>query len=97
MVKTEGMFPCAVHKWSTNDSKTVKEQENELYQHNRDFEHEHTYSKPCQNCGKKTSGKITAKVPQPTADMKNPRSPIVFCNNDNKCRDEYLKGMGVKT
>ena len=93
MPSSEGMFPCAKHQWSTDDSKTPAEQEDELYQHNRDFEHEIRYSKKCQNCGKKCTGTINAKVPQPTPEVPNPRSPIVFCND--KCRNEFLKGLGV--
>lgn len=91
----EGMFPCAVHKYSTDDSKIVEEQEEEWYQHLRDEEHTYSITKPCQNCGKKSHHDvITAKVPQPTAEIKNPRSIIVFCDNDDKCKKEYLVKLG---
>jgi len=89
----EGTFVCSVHEYSTTASKPVPIQEDELYQHYRDVEHEWTYSKPCQNCTKKTAGKTKGKVPQPTPEVKNPRSIIVFCSA--KCRTDYVKKLGV--
>ena len=86
-------FVCSPCNYHPDGSKPLSEQENEWYQHQRDVEHEITYSKPCQNCGKKCSGTAKCKVPQPTPDVKNPRSPIVFC--DDKCRKEYLDNLGV--
>lgn len=92
----EGVFPCAVHKFSTDDSKPVDEQEDAWYQHLRDFEHTYSMTKKCENCGKKSHhNAVKAKVPQPTGEIKNPRSVIVFCDNNDKCRNEYLKKLGV--
>lgn len=90
----EGIFRCGPHEFSTDSTKPIPEQQDEWYQHLRDEEHEVTYSKPCQNCGKKAAGKTTGKVPQPTADVKNPQSIIVFC--DDKCRKDYLEKLGVQ-
>lgn len=89
----QGLFRCGPHEFDTKSTASPSEQEDEWYQHLRDEEHEATYSKPCQNCGKKASGKAKVKVPQPTADVKNPRAPIVFC--DDTCRTDYLKKLGV--
>jgi len=89
----QGIFCCGVCKFDTDSTKPPGEQEDEWYQHLRDVEHEYTYSKPCQNCGKKAAGKAKGKVPQPTPEVKNPRSMIVYCND--KCKKEYLKKLGV--
>lgn len=90
----EGMFPCAVHKYSTDSSTSISEQEDEWYQHLRDFEHTYRINTPCRNCQKKVhKDTITAKVPQPTPDAKNPRAVIVFC--DENCKKAYLKKLGV--
>lgn len=89
----QGIFRCGTHQFETDAKNNPSDQEDEWYQHLRDEEHEVTYSKPCQNCSKKTSGKTKAKVPQPTPDVKNPRSPIVFCSA--KCKKEYLAKLGV--
>ena len=86
-------FVCSVHKYHPDGSKPLGEQEDAWYQHLRDEEHECTYSKPCQNCAKKCEGKTTAKVPQPTPDVKNPRSITVFCSKE--CKTEYLANLGV--
>jgi len=92
MVK-QGIFVCGVHDFSTSHGKDPGIQEEEWYQHLRDVEHEYSYSKPCQNCSKKTAGKVKGKVPQPTPEVKNPRSIIVYCSNE--CKKEYLKKLGV--
>jgi hypothetical protein len=87
-------FRCSVHDYSPDGSKPLGEQEDEYYQHLRDEEHTYSVSKPCQNCSKNvTKSAVTGKVPQPTPDVKNPRSVIVFCNDD--CQKEYLKKLGV--
>ena len=87
-------FVCSVHDYSPDGSEPLGKQEDEWYQHLRDEEHEYSISKPCQNCAKKVHhDKVTAKVPQPTPDVKNPRSIIVFC--DENCQTEYLKKLGV--
>lgn len=91
-----GVFRCGPHNFDTDAEKKLPEQEEQWYQHLRDEEHKTRYSKACENCGKQGTGEITAKVPQPTPDHKNPRSPIVFCDNDNKCKNEYLEKLGVK-
>lgn len=93
---TEGVFVCSKHKFSSDPKKPLPEQEEQIYQHYRDVEHEYRVSKPCQNCTKKVVGMRTGKVPQPTPDVKNPRSIIVFCDNNNKCQNEYLAKLGVK-
>ena len=90
---TESPFICSVHDFSPDGSKPLGDQEDDWYQHLRDEEHTVRFSKPCQNCSKKVEGEITAKVPQPTPDVKNPRSPIVFC--DDKCKKEYMEKLGV--
>jgi len=87
-------FVCSVHKYHPDGSKPLGEQEDAWYQHQRDESHKGIhYSKPCQNCQKKCAGVAEGKVPQPTPDVKNPRSIIVFCND--KCRKEYLAKLGV--
>lgn len=90
--KIEGPFRDAC-PFATDGTKPIPEQEDEWYQHLRDVEHETRYSKPCQNCSKKTEGTVKAKVPQPTPEVKNPRSIIVYCSD--KCKKEYLKKLGV--
>ena len=93
----DGMHSCAKHKYSTDATKSIPEQEDEWYQHLRDEEHEYKHTGKCENCGKRVHYEsITAKVPQPTPLRKNPRAIIVFCDNSDKCRNEYLKKLGVK-
>ena len=94
--KLQGIFRCSKCQFDTDATNSPAEQEDEWYGHLRNNDHEYSYSKPCQNCGKKTTGKVKSKVPQPTADVKAPKSIIVFCDNDSKCRNEYLKNLGVK-
>lgn len=91
----DGPFRCAPHEFASDGSNEISEQEDEWYQHLRDEGHTYRVSKPCQNCQKNViSDKAKGKVPQPTPDVKNPRSIIVYCND--KCRDEYLEKLGVK-
>ncbi len=92
-IMPQGIFRCSPHDFESTAKKSPADQEDENYQHLRDEEHEVTYSKPCQNCTKKTSGKTKGKVPQPTPDVKNPKSIIVFCSA--KCKKEYLAKLGV--
>ena len=87
-------FVCGKHDFKNDTNLSLKEQEEALYQHFRDVEHETNVSKPCQQCGKKVQKTVVAKVPQPTAEIKNPRSPIVFC--DENCSKAYLSAMGVE-
>ena len=90
----ESPFVCGVHDYSPDGSKELAEQEDDYYQHLRDEEHTYRMTKPCQNCGKKSEHEsTTAKVPQPTPDVKNPRSVIVFCDDD--CKKEYMEKLGV--
>jgi len=90
-----GIHGCAKHEFTTNGDDELPDQEEEWYQHLRDEEHTYRINKPCQNCGLKSEHEsITAKVPQPTPDVKNPRSVIVFCDNDT-CKKEYLEKMGI--
>lgn len=97
-----GIFRCGPCDWSSDLKKTPAEQEEQLYQHNRDVEHEGIrYSKRCQNCRKKLTGIVKGKVPQPYVNEEGkkvfPRSIIVFCKNNDKCKKEYLKKIGVTT
>jgi len=88
-------FICSVHEFDNDITLPLPEQEEALYQHYRDESHKWRVSKPCQNCTKKVTGEdIEGKVPQPTPDVKNPRSIIVFCDDD--CKKEYLTKLGVK-
>jgi len=88
----EGPFRDAC-PYASDGTKSISDQEDEWYQHLRDVAHMTRYSKPCQNCGKKCQGEAKGKVPQPTADIKNPKSIIVFC--DDKCRKDYMNKLGV--
>ena len=93
-VNMDGPFRCAPHDFATEGSKDISEQEDEWYQHLRDEQHTYRVSKPCQNCQKKVSKEgVKGKVPQPTPDVKNPRSVIAYCNE--KCKKEYLEKLGV--
>ncbi len=92
--KVPGMHTCASHKYSTDHSGSIEVQEDEWYQHLRDESHTYRMTKRCQNCNKKKFHEsVTGKVPQPTTEVKNPRSIIVYCND--KCKKEYLSKLGV--
>lgn len=95
----DGMHSCASHKFSTDGTKSVADQEDEWYQHLRDEEHEYTFSQRCQNCRKRRSGKMKGKVPQPYVNPEGktifPKAMLIFCDNADKCKNEYLKKIGV--
>ena len=97
--KIPGMFPCAPHKYSTDGSKSASVQEDEWYQHLRDFEHEYTFSQRCPNCRKKRAGKMKGKVPQPYVNLEgvkvSPRCMVIFCDNNDQCKNQYKAKLGV--
>ena len=93
------MHSCASHKYSTASATSPEAQEDEWYQHLRDFEHEYIFSQRCQNCRKKRAGKMKGKVPQPYVNAEgvkiSPKCMVVFCDNADQCKNQYKVKLGV--
>ena len=88
----DGPFSCAPHKFATDGTKDIADQEDDWYQHLRDEVHDYRLNGKCENCGKKVHyDSIKLKVP-----VKR-KAPFMFCDNADKCRKEYLAKMGMTT